>query len=160
LFCTQNKYSENFNSYGYLNNDIYGINLGQEITLTTPITGNIVAFEKFSGTYKKVNAYPLIQVRPIASPLWTFSVEMTGTSVTGLYARTATLSNITVDWLGYTGSSFIKQTVHQNLHIALQTIEWTGSLFSGIHTISFFVDGGTGIIFDTNDTIKVDILKY
>jgi uncharacterized protein YjbI with pentapeptide repeats len=62
--------------------------------------------------------------------------------------------------VNYTGSSFIKQTIHQNLHIALQTIEWTGSLFSGIHTISFFVDGGTGIIFDTNDTIKVDILKY
>jgi hypothetical protein len=62
LFGTQNKYSENFNSYGYLNNNIYGINLGQEITLTTPITGNIVSFEKFSGTYKKVNAYSLMQV--------------------------------------------------------------------------------------------------
>lgn len=62
--------------------------------------------------------------------------------------------------VNYIGSSFIKQTVHQNLHIALQTIEWTGSLVSGIHTISFFVDGGIGIVFDTNDTIKVDILKY
>jgi hypothetical protein len=58
------------------------------------------------------------------------------------------------------GSSFIKQTVHQNLHIATQTIEWTGSLTVGIHTISFFVDGGTGLTFDTNDTIRVYVTKY
>jgi hypothetical protein len=60
----------------------------------------------------------------------------------------------------YTGSSFIKQTIHQNLHIPTQTLEWTGSLSEGIHTISFFVDGGSGIIFDTNDTIKVNVIKY
>lgn len=58
------------------------------------------------------------------------------------------------------GSTFIKQTVHQNLHIACQTLEWTGSLSSGIHTISFFVDGGSGIVFDTNDTIRVNVVKY
>ena len=58
------------------------------------------------------------------------------------------------------GSTFIKQTIHQNLHIACQTLEWTGSLSSGIHTISFFVDGGSGIIFDTNDTIRVNVVKY
>lgn len=58
------------------------------------------------------------------------------------------------------GSTFIKQTVHQNLHIACQTLEWTGSLLSGIHTISFFVDGGSGIVFDTNDTIRVNVVKY
>jgi hypothetical protein len=59
-----------------------------------------------------------------------------------------------------TGSSFIKQTIHQNLHIATQTIEWTGSLTAGVHTISFFVDGGAGVIFDTNDTIRVYVTKY
>jgi|FrelakmetLWP11LW_1041352.scaffolds.fasta_scaffold00220_10 hypothetical protein len=58
------------------------------------------------------------------------------------------------------GSTFIKQTIHQNLHIACQTLEWTGFLSSGIHTISFFVDGGSGIVFDTNDTIRVNVLKY
>jgi uncharacterized protein YjbI with pentapeptide repeats len=58
------------------------------------------------------------------------------------------------------GSTFIKQTVHQNLHTSLQTLEWTGSLPSGTHTISFFVDGGAGIIFDINDNIRVNIVKY
>ena len=58
------------------------------------------------------------------------------------------------------GSTFVKQTVHQNLHSSLQTLEWTGSLPEGTHTISFFVDGGTGIIFDTNDNIRVNIVKY
>jgi len=58
------------------------------------------------------------------------------------------------------GSTFIKQTVHQNLHTSLQTLEWTGSLPAGTHTISFFVDGGTGIVFDTNDNIRVNIVKY
>jgi len=58
------------------------------------------------------------------------------------------------------GSTFIKQTVHQNLHSSLQTLEWTGSLPAGTHTLSFFVDGGTGIIFDTNDNIRVNIVKY
>lgn len=58
------------------------------------------------------------------------------------------------------GSTFVKQVVHQNLHLSIQTLEWTGSLDAGIHTLSFFVDGGTGIIFDTNDTIRVNIVKY
>ncbi len=59
-----------------------------------------------------------------------------------------------------TGSTFVKQVVHQNLHLSIQTLEWTGSLDAGIHTLSFFVDGGTGIIFDTNDTIRVNVVKY
>lgn len=58
------------------------------------------------------------------------------------------------------GSSFIKQMIHQNIHSSLQTLEWTGSLPAGTHTISFFVDGGTGVIFDTNDNIRVNVVKY
>jgi trimeric autotransporter adhesin len=58
------------------------------------------------------------------------------------------------------GSSFIKQIVNRNLHIATQTLEWTGNLNAGIHTLSFFVDGGIGIVFDTNDTIRVNVVKY
>ena len=59
LFGTQNKFSENFNSYGYLNNDIYGYNLGEEITIHTPLSAgeDIVAFEKFSGIYTRLNTY-------------------------------------------------------------------------------------------------------
>jgi hypothetical protein len=58
------------------------------------------------------------------------------------------------------GSTFIKQTLHQNIHTSLQTLEWTGSLPAGIHTLSFFVDGGTGVVFDTNDNIRVNVVKY
>ena len=58
------------------------------------------------------------------------------------------------------GSAFIKQMIHQNLHMATQTLEWTGNLTAGVHTLSFFVDGGTGIVFDTNDTIQVNVIKY
>ena len=57
------------------------------------------------------------------------------------------------------GSTFIKQIVN-NIHIPTLTFEWTGILDSGVHTVSFFVDTGTGIIFDTNDTIIVNVLKY
>lgn len=58
------------------------------------------------------------------------------------------------------GSAFIKQMIHQNLHMTTQTLEWTGNLTAGVHTLSFFVDGGTGIVFDTNDTIQVNVIKY
>lgn len=58
------------------------------------------------------------------------------------------------------GSTFVKQCIHQNIHTSLQTLEWTGSLPAGIHTLSFFVDGGTGIVFDTNDNIRVNVVKY
>ena len=58
------------------------------------------------------------------------------------------------------GSTFIKQYLHQNLHTSIQTLEWTGSLPEGIHTLSFFVDGGTGVNFDINDNIRVHVVKY
>lgn len=102
---------------------------------------------------------------------WPMAFNLTTTSIVNIRAQiTCTTSSsyvlkkivMYIDGTPFDnqGSSFIKQTVHQNLHIALQTIEWTGSLPSGIHTLSFFVDGGSGIIFDTNDTIKVYVLKY
>lgn len=58
------------------------------------------------------------------------------------------------------GSTFVKQMIHQNIHSSLQTLEWTGLLSSGTHTISFFVDGGTGVVFDTNDNVRVNIVRY
>lgn len=59
LFGTQNKFKENFKSFGYLNNSLYGKNLGEEVTLSYIITGgqDLVAFEKFSGEYKLLNSY-------------------------------------------------------------------------------------------------------
>lgn len=59
LFGTQNVFSNNFNSRGYLDSSVYGKNLGNEITLHYNITAgsDIVAFEKFSGLYKRLNTY-------------------------------------------------------------------------------------------------------
>jgi hypothetical protein len=59
LFGTQNKFKENFKSFGYLNNPLYGKNLGEEVTINHVITAgqDLVAFEKFSGDYKYLNTY-------------------------------------------------------------------------------------------------------
>lgn len=60
LFGTQNKFNKNFDTYGYLNKEFYGTNLGEEIrTLNYEvIAGNyIVAFEKFSGKYTLLDTY-------------------------------------------------------------------------------------------------------
>lgn len=59
LFGTQNKFKENFKSYGYLNNSLYGKNLGEEVTINYVVTAgqDLVAFEKFSGEYKYLNTY-------------------------------------------------------------------------------------------------------
>lgn len=59
LFGSANKFNENFNTYGYLNNDIYGTNLGPEVSLNYTVTAgqHLVAFEKFSGNYTYLNTY-------------------------------------------------------------------------------------------------------
>lgn len=59
LFGTQNKFKENFKTFGYFNSDIYGKNLGEEITINYTVTAgeDIVAFEKYGGTYTLLNTY-------------------------------------------------------------------------------------------------------
>lgn len=59
LFGQRNINAQNFNTYGYLNSDIYGINLGNSITTSYSITaGNdIIAFEKYSGNYLRLNTF-------------------------------------------------------------------------------------------------------
>lgn len=59
LFGSQNKFSEDFYTKGYFNSDVYGTNLGAEITLNYTVTAgqHLVAFEKFGGTYKLLNTY-------------------------------------------------------------------------------------------------------
>ena len=59
----------------------------------------------------------------------------------------------------YTASAFVKQFIYQNVHTYIQTIEWTGILSSGVHTLSFFAESG-GILFDQFDTVKVNVLQY
>lgn len=59
LFGTRNKFNENFKTYGYLDNEYYGSNLGEEVSIYYTVTAgtNIVAFERFSGNYKLLNTY-------------------------------------------------------------------------------------------------------
>jgi hypothetical protein len=59
LFGTRNQFNQNFKSYGYLDNEYYGNNLGEEVTINHIITAgqDLVAFEKFSGEYKYLNTY-------------------------------------------------------------------------------------------------------
>jgi hypothetical protein len=59
LFGTQNKFNEDFKTYGYTDSQIFGKNLGAEISLNQTITaGNsIVTFERFSGTFRLVNSF-------------------------------------------------------------------------------------------------------
>ena len=59
LFGTKNQFNQNFKSFGYLNNEIYGSNLGEEVSIYYTVTAgmDIVAFEKFSGNYKLLITY-------------------------------------------------------------------------------------------------------
>jgi hypothetical protein len=59
LFGSQNKFKENFKTFGYFNSDLYGKNLGEEVTISYTITAgqDLVAFEKFGGNYTLLNTY-------------------------------------------------------------------------------------------------------
>ena len=60
LFGYKNQFKENFNPRGVTTKETYGINLGDQIdTLTYTVTAgtDIVALEKFSGTYNLLNTY-------------------------------------------------------------------------------------------------------
>ena len=59
LFGTQNKFNQSFNRLGYLNSDLYGKNLGEQVTLNYIITAgqHLVAYEKFSESYRYLNTY-------------------------------------------------------------------------------------------------------
>jgi PKD repeat protein len=60
LFGYQNKFIENFNSYGHLTKDVFGKNLGDILNLNTSTikpSANIVCYEKFSRKYKILNTY-------------------------------------------------------------------------------------------------------
>lgn len=75
LFGTENKFNEDFKSLGYYNSQIYGKNLGPEITLYQTITasGNIVTFERFSGAFKLVNSFQ--PVSAISPPSKTYQIK-------------------------------------------------------------------------------------
>lgn len=67
LFGTRNAFNEDFKTYGYSDSQIYGKNLGEEISLYQTVTAgnNIITFERFSGNFKLVNSFqPISAVSP------------------------------------------------------------------------------------------------
>lgn len=60
LFGFQNKFIEDFNSFGHLTKDVFGKNLGESLDINTSTinpSANIVCYEKFSRRYKILNTY-------------------------------------------------------------------------------------------------------
>ncbi len=67
LFGDINRNQENYSTFGYINNACYGTNLGNTLTFTSSAVpgSDIVAFEKYSGRYIKLNTYlPLSAAQP------------------------------------------------------------------------------------------------
>tara|TARA_R110000796_G_scaffold48911_1_gene117011 strand:- start:12527 stop:14605 length:2079 start_codon:yes stop_codon:yes gene_type:complete len=67
LFGDDNRNQENYLTFGYANNESYGTNLGNTLTLNSSAVpgNNIVAFEKYSGRYIQINTYsPLSASNP------------------------------------------------------------------------------------------------
>ena len=97
LFGTQNKFSENFKSYGYLEHPTYGKNLGSEVLIDSylPVGNDIVAFEKFSGTYKRVNTYNIISEE--IPKFWEFDAILDAT-ITGFQVWTSPPGDTIVSW--------------------------------------------------------------
>lgn len=77
LFGEKNKFAENFNTYNNTTKETYGKNLGDSINTNTYIissTTNLVAYEKFSRTYKLLNTYqPLCASTPPSSVYYKLS---------------------------------------------------------------------------------------
>jgi hypothetical protein len=71
LFGTQNVFNDNFKTYGYFDHPTYGKNLGVEVPIDYSIVPGIdlVAFEKFSGKFKRISSLVPLKQRNILSEL-------------------------------------------------------------------------------------------
>jgi len=75
LFGITNKYQTNFNPYGRTTTEVYAKNLGEQIDPYTFVVSpdiGVVAYEKFSRTYKLLNTYqPLCGTitNPVSNPI-------------------------------------------------------------------------------------------
>jgi hypothetical protein len=59
LFGATNKFSKNFDRFGYFDNELYGKNLGEPVSISYTVTAgrHLVAYEKFSEVYTYLNTY-------------------------------------------------------------------------------------------------------
>ena len=73
LFGYRNQFAQNFNTKGFADQDIFGVNLGSVISFDTDIvpvnTPYIVAYEKFSRQYTRLNAF-----QPVTEELPSFDL--------------------------------------------------------------------------------------
>jgi hypothetical protein len=70
LFGARNNFNEDFKTFGYYDSQIYGTNIGKEITLQQTITaGNnsIITFERFSGNFRLVNSFQPVSAASVNS---------------------------------------------------------------------------------------------
>jgi hypothetical protein len=83
LFGERNRNMSDYQSYGYRGNDVYGYNLGEEISPGGKIIDGdpIIAFEKFSGVYTTLNTS--LPTNAINSPVITITDGYIYTSNTG-----------------------------------------------------------------------------
>jgi hypothetical protein len=59
LFGSVNAYNENFDTRGYHNSDVYGVNLGSEVSIFQTVTAGqgLVAYERFGNILKVISTY-------------------------------------------------------------------------------------------------------
>jgi len=59
LFGSVNTYNEDFDTRGYYNSDVYGTNLGSEVSIFQTITAGqgLVAYERFGNIFKVISTY-------------------------------------------------------------------------------------------------------
>lgn len=83
----ENQFNKNFDSKGHLSKNIYGKNLGEQIDTETYFVQkgtDIVAFEKFSGTYDRLNSY-----QPFVQPV-------SGSALDVIYETDSLLDQVTI----------------------------------------------------------------
>lgn len=92
-----NSYNNNFKTYGYLNNPQYGKNLGEGVGLDYNIIPGVdlVAFEKFSGTYKRVNTFGM---EDYPEKFWTFELSESPATITDLQVETLVQQDVYLEW--------------------------------------------------------------
>jgi hypothetical protein len=92
-----NAYNTDFKTYGYLNNPNYGKNLGNSVSLDYYITPGVdlVAFEKFSGTYKRVNTFGM---EDYTEKFWTFELSESPATITDLQVETLVQQDVYLEW--------------------------------------------------------------
>ena len=151
-----NSYNTNFKTYGYLNNPDYGINLGPSVPLNYTLDPeiNLVAFEKFSGTYKKVNTFGLSGMQ-LKEKFWTFDLPQTPTIVTGFTVDSITPQEIYLEWRG---TSVEDISFNSNTPVTITTP--TINSFTGMPRLIDYSDNwGWGLILPS-DGYEVNLENY